>query len=92
MATSNVTKKNVVEQLRNNTRLLHAETEDQLRNYAIFCHRVSALPILSGTLAVQVADGEPYELIARGVAQLHLNISEMAEQAEQLCQQFSCGS
>ena len=92
MATTNITQNNVLEQLRGTTQLLHAETEGQLRSYTIFFHRVTALPILSGTLAVQVENGEPYELIARGVAQLHKNISEIAAQAEQLCQQFGCGS
>ena len=92
MATSNGTQSNVIDQLRDTTQLLHAKTEDQLRQHTIFCHRVSALPILSGTLAVQVAEGESYDSLARGIAQLHKNLSEMAEQAEQLCQQFGCGS
>ncbi len=73
-------------QLDERSRLLHAKREDQLRDYSIFCHRVSALPILSGTLAVQVAEGEPYERLARGIGQRHKNITEIAEYADRLCQ------
>lgn len=78
MAEENVTQYQVIEQL--------DETVSLLRDYTIFCHRVSALPVLSGTLAVQVAEGEPYECLARGIGQLHKNITEIAEYADRLCQ------
>ncbi len=90
MAALNITDHNVVEQLETTARQLHAKREDLLRHYAIFCHRVSALPVLTGSLANQVEEGESYETLARGIGQVHRNISEVAAHAEQLCNLFGC--
>ena len=85
MAGPNVTEKAVIAQLDDFSRTLYADRAARVRRYERFCHTVSALPILSRELVRQADEGEPYDALARGIAVLHKNLVELADQANRLC-------
>lgn len=87
MTAPNVTRYKPFDQMAAAIELLHKREEAELTRQEIFRQRVSALPILSGTLVKQVQDGEPYETLTRGIAELHKRIRKMADYADVSCDQ-----